>query len=175
MIRLVTVTGVRTDILWHQLNHYKDLVDEMYVVVYDSPGRYTYEEVLKIVDQFPTANVVDRVIEERYNWERVTQLYNKTMRLWPDDWWVIADDDEFHVYSKPLLRIVEECEVNGWDIVRGGFIDRIGLDGTFPKVSYDKDIFLQFPLAGFFRYPMSGACPNKICIAKVAIENLYGI
>ena len=34
-IRLVTVTGSRTDTLWHMLNHYKDLVDEMYVVVYE--------------------------------------------------------------------------------------------------------------------------------------------
>jgi len=166
MIRLVTVTGARTETLWHQLNHYKDLVDEMYIVVYDSPERHTYDEVLKIVDQFPTAKVIDRVIEQKYNWERVTQLYNKTKMLYPDDWWVIADDDELHVYSKPLLKIIEECGINGWDIIRGGFIDRIGTGGTFPKITYDKDIFLQFPLAGFFRHPMSGACPNKICVAK---------
>ena len=34
MIRLVTVTGSRTNTLWHMLNHYKDIVDEVYVVVY---------------------------------------------------------------------------------------------------------------------------------------------
>ena len=28
-IRLVTVTGSRVDTLWHMLNHYKDLVDEI--------------------------------------------------------------------------------------------------------------------------------------------------
>ena len=170
MIRLVTVTGVRTNTLWHMLNHYKDLVDEMCVVVYDSPGESNYEEVLQIVNQFPTAIIVDRVIEEKYNWETVTKLYNKTKMLYPTDWWVIADDDEFHVYSKPLLRIIEECDESGWDVVRGGFIDRIGLDGTFPKIVNNQDIFIQFPLAGFFRYPMSGACPNKICIAKGNIE-----
>jgi hypothetical protein len=170
MIRLVTVTGVRTNTLWHQLNHYKDLVDEMYIAVYDSPDNHTYDEVLKIVNQFPTAKIVDRIIEEKYNWERVTQLYNKTKMLYPNDWWVIADDDELHVYSKPLLKIVEECEVNGWDIVRGGFIDRIGPDGIFPEINNEEDIFKQFPLAGFFRYPMSRACPNKICITKGYVE-----
>ena len=34
-IRLVTVTGSRTNTLWHMLNHYKYLVDEIYVVVYE--------------------------------------------------------------------------------------------------------------------------------------------
>ena len=49
-IRLVTVTGSRTDTLWHMLNHYKDLVDEMYVVVYEWEGSSTYNEVLKILN-----------------------------------------------------------------------------------------------------------------------------
>jgi hypothetical protein len=44
------------------------------------------------------------------------------------------------------------------------------LDGTFPEIINDKDIFKQFPLAGFFRYPLSGACPNKVCIMKGYIE-----
>ena len=29
-IRLVTVTGSRTNTLWHMLTHYKDIVDEIY-------------------------------------------------------------------------------------------------------------------------------------------------
>jgi hypothetical protein len=38
------------------------------------------------------------------------------------------------------------------------------------KGKEDVDIFEQFPLAGFFRYPLSGACPNKVCIMKGYIE-----
>jgi len=90
--------------------------------------------------------------------------------MFPNDWWIIADDDEFHIYSKDLNKIISDCEYNGWDIVRGGFIDRIGIDGMFPVINQEHDIFHQFPLAGFFRYPMSGACPNKICIVKGYIE-----
>jgi hypothetical protein len=170
MIRLVTVTGSRTNTLWHMLSYYKDLVDEIYVVVYEWEGFSTYDDVLAITNQFPNVRIVDRVVAEKYNWETVTALYNKTKMLHPNDWWVVSDDDEFHVYSKDLREIVADCDTNGWDVVRGGFIDRIGKNGTFPELNNDKDIFKQFPLAGFFRYPLSGACPNKICILKGYVE-----
>ena len=170
MIRLVTVTGSRTNTLWHMLSYYKDRVDEIYVVVYEWDGFSTYDDVLAITKQFPNVRIVDRVVAEKYNWEMVTTLYNKTKMLHPNDWWVVADDDEFHKYSKDLYEVVSDCDKNGWELVRGGFIDRIGENGTFPEIDNDEDIFEQFPLAGFFRYPLSGACPNKICILKGYIE-----
>jgi hypothetical protein len=170
MIRLVTVTGSRTNTLRHMLSYYKDRVDEIYVVVYEWDGFSTYDDVLAITKQFPNVRIVDRVVAEKYNWEMVTALYNKTKMLHPNDWWVVADDDEFHKYSKDLYEIVSDCDKNGWELVRGGFIDRIGENGTFPEIDNDEDIFEQFPLAGFFRYPLSGACPNKICILKGHIE-----
>ena len=174
MIRLVTVTGSRTHTLRHMLNHYKDLVDEIYVVVYEWSDIKTYDLVAAIVSEFPTAKIVDRIVAEKYNWEKVTELYNKTKSLYPNDWWVVADDDEFHIYSKPLEKIISDCEWNGWNIVRGGFIDRIGLDGGFPEINDRESIFNQFPIAGFFRYPLSGANPNKVCIMKGNVKLLPG-
>ena len=152
------------------LNHYKDLVDEIYVVVYEWENFSTYDSVEKIVSYFPNAKIVRREVKEKYNWEYVTQLYNETKMMHPNDWWVVSDDDEFHVYSHDLSEIIADCEVNGWELVRGGFIDRIGIDGIFPEIKDNVDIFKQFPLAGFFRYPLSGACPNKVCIMKGYIE-----
>jgi len=169
-IRLVTVTGSRVETLWHMLNHYKDLVDEMYVVVYEWEGSSTYNEVLKITKQFEKAKIVERVTKEKFNWEYVTELYNETKMLFSNDWWVVSDDDEFHIYSKPLQEIILDCERNGWELVRGGFIDRVGQTGDFPKINKKENIFEQFPVAGFFRHPMSGACPNKVCIMKGHIE-----
>lgn len=169
-IRLVTVTGSRTNTLPHMLQHYAELVDEIFVVVYEWDNFSTYDSVEEIVSKFPNAKIVRREIKEKYNWEYVTQLYNETKLMFPNDWWVVSDDDEFHVYSKDLKEIIDECEANGWELVRGGFVDRIGIDGTFPEINNNQDIFKQFPLAGFFRYPLSGACPNKVCIMKGYIE-----
>jgi len=169
-IRLVTVTGSRTNTLSHMLFHYSELVDEIYVVVYEWENFSTYNSVEQIVLKFPKAKIVRRETKEKFNWEYVTQLYNETKLMHPEDWWVVSDDDEFHIYSKNLREIVNECDENGWELVIGGFIDRIGLDGTFPEIVDDINIFKQFPLAGFFRYPLSGACPNKVCIMKGYIE-----
>jgi len=169
-IRLVTVTGSRTNTIGHMLSHYADIVDEIFVVVYEWENFSTYDSVQEIVSHFPNAKIVRRETKEKYNWEYVTQLYNETKLSYPNDWWVVSDDDEFHVYSKHLDEIIEDCEENGWELVRGGFVDRIGIDGTFPEIKDNVDIFKQFPLAGFFRYPLSGACPNKVCIMKGYIE-----
>ncbi len=173
-LRLVTVTGSRTNTLYHMLKHYAHLVDEMWIVVYEWEESSTYESVKSIVSKFSNAKIVRREIREKYNWEYVTQLYNETKAEHPNDWWIISDDDEFHVYSKPLYEITYDCDRNGWQIVRGGFIDRVGKNGIFPTINESENIFEQFPYAGFFRYPMSGACPNKICLVKGSIEITAG-
>jgi hypothetical protein len=152
------------------LKHYAHLVDEICVVVYEWEGSSTYDSVSKIVNQFENAKIVHREIADKFNWEKVTDLYNLVKSEYPNDWWIISDDDEFHLYSKPLKEIIADCDINGWDIVRGGFIDRIGKNGVFEEIKEDINIFEQFPMAGFFRYPMSGACPNKICLTKGYIE-----
>jgi hypothetical protein len=169
-IRLVTITGSRTNTLPHMLQHYAELVDEIFVVVYEWENFSTYDSVEEIVSKFPNAKIVRREVREKYNWEYVTQLYNETKLMYPEDWWIVSDDDEFHIYSKELSEIIKDCEENGWELVRGGFIDRIGIDGTFPEINDEEHIFKQFPLAGFFRYQLSGACPNKVCIMKGYIE-----
>jgi len=174
MIRLVTVTGSRTTTLKHMLNHYKDMVDEMHIVVYDWEEKSNLLEVQNIVSEFRNAKIVKTVIEEKYNWEKVTQLYNEVKSSHPNDWWVISDDDEFHSYSYSLKSIIGACDMNGWDIVRGGFVDRIGLGGEMVELLDTDDIFEKFPYAGFFRHPLSDANPNKICIAKGYVELTNG-
>lgn len=170
MIRLATVVGSRTNILWHFLTYYSDIVDEICVGVYDWEDKELSKEVEKIIEEFPKAKIVLRRTAEKYNWETVTIMYNEIKNHHPEDWWIVADDDEFHIYSQPLEYIIADCEENGWELVRGGFIDRVGPDGTFPEIQPEEDILLQFPMAGFFRYPLSGACPNKVCIMKGWVE-----
>jgi hypothetical protein len=174
MIRLVTVTGSRTTTLKHMLNHYKNKVDEMCVVVYEWVGVDTFEEVSNIVSQFSNAKITNRAFGDKYNWEFVTKLYNEEKLKHPNDWWIVSDDDEFHIYSKDINKIISDCDYYGWKMVRGGFIDRIGVDGEMAELLDIDDIFEKFPYAGFFRYPMSGANPNKVCIMKGDIELTSG-
>jgi hypothetical protein len=159
---LVTVVGENTHILPHMLKHYEDVVDKQYVIVYRQSEN---DNILEEIEELGiTPHRV--VTEPKYNWNKVTDLYNETKRSKPNDWWIVSDDDELQVYPEPIEDIIETCERNGYNFVTGGFLDRIGTDGTFPTVDRDTNLHKAFPLAGFFRYPISGACPNKVTLMK---------
>lgn len=175
MIRLVSVVGHGVNLIRHFLDHYSTMVDEIELIVYESDIHPRLKrEIRREISNYDRVKIVKCVYDRIFDWNRVTQLYNEHISKKPDDWWVIADIDEFHLYPASLTEIRSECEENGWEMVRGGFIDRIGAGGEFPEIREDVDIFEQFPIAGFFRYPMSGACPNKVCFLKGKIEITSG-
>ena len=162
MPNLVTVVGENTHILPHMLKHYEDSIDKAYVAVYrQSEDDGILEEIEELgIEPFMVFT------EPKYNWERVTEIYNTVKQTKPNDWWIVSDDDELQVYPEPIEDIIENCEIKGYEFVTGGFLDRIGIDGTFPKVTRETDLHRAFPLAGFFRYPISKACPNKVTLMK---------
>lgn len=162
MVNLVTVVGRNTHILPHMLKHYEGMVDKMYVGVYRQSQDDTILQEIEELGIEPFMVFTD----QKYNWDKVTEMYNTIKLTKPNEWWVITDDDELQVYPYDIKEIVKECESKGFTFVTGGFLDRIGANGTFPVVTKDMDIHKAFPLAGFFRYPMSGACPNKVTLCK---------
>jgi hypothetical protein len=176
MIRLICVLGHGHELLPHFIEHYSKHVDEIQFVIYESEASPRILNRSKpIIDQYDNCKIVNVVRDRVYDWEKVTILYNMTKSKKKNDWWVIADIDEFHLYPNDDLKgMVDQCEDNLWTMVRGGFIDRVGEDGSFPKIKSEQPIFEQFPQAGFFRYPMSNACPNKVCVMKGNIELTSG-
>ena len=176
MIKLLTVIGHGANLLPHFIEHYSKHVDEINIAIYKTDLYPTIEEEInEIIKDHDNVRVV-KVIEDRiFDWEKVTQLYNFIKLKYKNDWFVIADIDEFHLYpNDDLKQIITDCEENGWDIVRGGFIDRIGRGGEFSELLNNISIWEQFPNAGFFRYPMSQACPNKICVMKGYVKITSG-
>ena len=176
MIRALSVIGHGTNLIPHFIDHYSRYVDEIQFVVYQSVIQPSLiEEVKEIIKNHKNVKIVKTIEDRVFDWEKVTTLYNMVKTKNPNDWWVIADIDEFHLYpNDDLKKLVSNCEKFGWDLVRGGFIDRIGPDGEFSELKNDVSIFKQFPNMGFFRYPMSKACPNKVCVMKGYIEITAG-
>ena len=176
MIRLLTVVGHGTKLIPHFIEHYEKIVDEIQIVVYENDlHRNLVDEVSQIIKPHPTVKIVKTLYDRVFDWEKVTQLYNYVKKDHPNDWWVIADIDELHLYPRNDLRgLITDCELNNWDMVRGGFIDRVGVDGEFPELKKNENIWKQFPNAGFFRYPLSNACPNKVCVMRGYIEITSG-
>lgn len=176
MIRLVCVLGHGYELLPHFIEHYSKYVDELQFVIYESEATPRVLSRSKpIIEQYDNCKIVNVVKDRVYDWEKVTILYNMTKSKKKNDWWVIADIDEFHLYPNDDLKgMIDQCEDNLWSMVRGGFIDRVGEDGSFPKIQSEQPIFEQFPQAGFFRYPLSNACPNKVSVMKGNIELTSG-
>ena len=162
MPNLVTVVGENTHILPHMLKHYEDKIDKAYVCVYQQDKD---DGILQEIEELGIEPYMV-FTEPKYNWNRVTEIYNVVKQTKPNDWWIVADDDELQVYPEPIEDIIKNCERYGYDFVTGGFLDRIGKDGIFPEVTRETNIHKAFPLAGFFRYPMSKACPNKVTLMK---------
>ena len=176
MTRLVTVIGHGVELLPHFITHYITKVDEINIVVYESEiSPNLKSEVESLILEYENVKVVKTIKDRVFDWEKVTKLYNMITSKHPNDWWVVADIDEFHLYpSDSLTFLINDCEYNGYEIVRGGFIDRIGAGGEFVELEEKTPIWEQFPNAGFFRYPMSKANPNKICVMKGHVELTNG-
>jgi hypothetical protein len=161
MINLLTVTN-RVTALKQMIDHYRDIVDHIYVVVYQTSPTDTIVDDVKKLGITPYKIVTG----EKYQFETVTSLYNEVKSSKPDDWWIVADVDELHIYPTDIRTMIDECEKNGWEFITGGFIDRIGDNGNFPIIDESTNLWKTFPYGGFFRYPASDACPNKVCVMK---------
>lgn len=180
MIRVVTVIGhgqskYGANFLPHFVDHYT-FADEIDIVIYvSSLAPNIEEEIRSQVEGIRQIKIVKVYTGRIFDWNKVTDLYNEVKSTYPNDWWIVADIDEFHVYpyNDPHI-VIRGCDSHGWDLVRGGFIDRVGENGTFPVLDGNKSVFRQFPMAGFFRYPMSKACPNKVCMMKGYVEITSG-
>ena len=109
MLNLVTVVGENTHLLPHMLNHYKDMVDKIYVAVYKQSNDDS------ILEQIEELGIKPYMVftEEKYNWNRVTEIYNTVKGTRPNDWWIVSDDDELQVYPEPIEDIIEKCERKG--------------------------------------------------------------
>lgn len=175
MIKVICVIGHGVSLLPHFIEHYYNMADEINFVVYESDLHPKLQrEVKRAVRGKEKAKIVKTVYDRVFDWNRVTDLYNEQIKKPGSSWYMIADVDEFHVYPEYPNYIVSDCDSRGWEVVRGGFVDRIGNDGEFSEIKEGVSIFDQFPIAGFFRYPMSGACPNKVCLVKRGTEITSG-
>ena len=65
------------------------------------------------------------------------------------------------MYPSDRRAIIEDCDAQGFDHIRGCFIDRIARDGSFPATNADQPVWDQFP-PGAYLSPILGADPRKV-------------
>jgi hypothetical protein len=174
-INLVTLCGQQVPTLRHMLRHYREMANDIYIIVHKLGEQDSIEPTVESIAKEFGCGVYRSVTAGQFDPLYATQLYNEAMREKPDDWWIIADPDELHLYFDDIRRIIEDCEARGWSFVGGHFLDRFGRDGTLPQLE-PGDIWRQFPMAGITRSLITnravigrieGWAPSwKICLAK---------
>ncbi len=165
-VHLVTVVGGYVDVLLHMLAHYRGLgIESSFVHVHlNDPGDPVLEHVTQITREFGCGIASIAIGEWVHNTNR--DLYKQTLQSMPDDWFLIADQDELQVYPRDLISILEHCDRRGYEYIEGCFLDRFARDGSFPAVVPNQSIWSQFPMAGLISAPVLHANPNKIVAAK---------
>lgn len=179
-VNLVTVVGDfhKNHTLVQMIKHYLPMVDSIYINFY-----YTDNSSI-LLEEYLFQNGIDlekhnifiiNLAGKKYDWDRVTDFYNDTTALGKEnEWWIISDCDELQYWPVSPKEVAWECDQKGYTFVTGGFLDRIGKNGTFPTINSQSDLDVEFPLIGFFRYPMSGACPNKVVMVKTGQQVCSG-
>ncbi|HEX5116527.1 MAG TPA: glycosyltransferase family 2 protein [Pseudonocardiaceae bacterium] len=165
-IRFVSVVGADTGLLDAAVRHYRDLGVEAFHVArhiesFDDSEFQRDREVL-------ARHGLEFAAVHQGPWDEDLNAYliRAQMRRHPDDWWVVADLDEFHVYDRPLTEVIAACEAGGHDHVVGAMLDRVAADGGLPALRRDESIWEQFPLAGLvtLRVPQAGS--SKLTLAR---------
>jgi len=161
-VHLVTVVGGHAPVLPHMLAHYRSLGIEsiflnLHVSREDDPAREEIESIAR-ADGCGIAAV------KAGDWQDVIQeMYLLPREQYPDDWFVLADQDELQAWPGPIPEILRGF--GGYDYARGCFIDRIARDGGFPAVTA-APVQEQFPLGCWLSAMVLGADPRKVVAAR---------
>ena len=107
---------------------------------------------------------------EEFNGERDAEsqdLMRKSV-LDAEDWYIIADVDEFHHHScfHSFPEIQRAAELEGADYVASVLVDRLPKSGRLGKLDLEQSLDEQFPFASSFTRVVLGSCVDKVAIAK---------
>jgi hypothetical protein len=147
------------------LRHYRDLgVESFFVNVHLSAAADpVLEEVRAITADFG-CGIASATVGP---WQYVQQeLYARQRELYPQDWFVLADQDELQRYPAGLVQTLVDCDGAGYDHLRGCFVDRVARNGALPPVDPAVPLGQQFPLGAFLSYPILQADPRKVVAVK---------
>ncbi|MGP4111847.1 glycosyltransferase family 2 protein [Streptomyces sp. 4N509B] len=172
-VRFVSVVGGDTTLLPYALAHYRRLgVDRFHVVRHverrDDPSLPRSREVMRRAGlEFV------RLCVSPWHEDLNAALIREVMAAHPDDWWVVADLDEFHVYDRPLREVVAHCERRGHDHVEGAILDRVAADGRLTGPAPHGGpvpLHRQYPLAGLLTTRLLNARATKVTLARGTVE-----
>jgi hypothetical protein len=166
-VHLVTMIGYSITTLEPMLEHYRSLgIDSYWIYVHmDHSSTAFREQMLSIATRYKGAEVFPVFGD----WMSIEQAVFNSISSCPDDWFILADQDEFQLYPSDLAAILDACDRAGFDHINGCFVDRISADGSLSVLVPTLPIWEQFPLGAFLTKPVCAAGVRKVVAAKGSI------
>lgn len=173
MIHLHTLVGERVTTLRWMLEHYRNLGIQSFLVHVHltDPHDVLLDEVRAVTSDFgvPITSVVIG------NWQEfIVRTYAQSRSRYPNDWHILADQDEFHTFPLDLSDLIQRCEKSRYDYVSGCWVDRIAASGDLPEIDSARSIWEQFPIGAFYSYPIGAADPRKVVLARSSVNLVKG-
>lgn len=169
-IRFVSVVGADTGLLDAAITHYRGLGVESFHIArhiesFEDPDFQRSQDVI-------ARHGLSFAAVHQGPWDEDLNAYliRAQMRRHPDDWWVVADLDEFHVYDRPLTDVIAACETGGYDHVKGALLDRVAADGSLIALNPSESVWTQYPLAGLVTLRIPGAGSSKVTLALGRVQ-----
>jgi hypothetical protein len=166
-IHLVTVVGgIGVDMLPHLLRHYQELgIRSCFVIAHVPEPDEVF--VARVAALAASCGVAIDSVEVGQDFPACKdRAFARVMTARPHDWFLPIDHDEFHVYPQGLAALIDRCERQGYDYVRGCFVDRVSDNGVLAPLDPIAPIWTQYPLGGMLTWALLGGDPRKIVIAK---------
>ena len=147
-INIVTTVGLDPILLHHFIKYYKQLgVDNFYIVVWGDSKKVKYKEIVDVLETHNLEIYKDLRDVNTGDAKYLNDIYNDIISDKPNEWWIVADLDEFAVFPKPLKEFIQEDLVNN-DFAYGLVLDRVGENGEIDELKYEDDIWERFPNVG---------------------------
>ena len=161
----MSVVGGNVDALPHMLAHYRAMgIESIFLNLHLSSEDDPVRDQVEAIAFHDGCGVASVTVGD---WQSVQQeLYLRQREQYPNDWFLLADQDELQIWPAPLRDILSDCDARGWDHVRGCFIDRIARDGGFPSVNPAAAIWEQYPLGSCITGLVLRGDPRKVVAAK---------
>ena len=160
-VHLSTAVGGSVSVLPHMLRHYRALGIESFFVHVNQA-----DENDPILEEVRAVCEVTSVSTGPAAWRDNRAVHRAVMAKHPDDWFIVADQDELQIYPLSLEELFDECGRRGYDFIEGTLVDRLAPGGVFAEVDPQRSIWEQFPIEALVTAALLGGEPRKVVAAK---------
>ena len=177
-INITVICSVHTNIelLPHFLDHYKKFgVTNFVLGIWNGANNPVWDQIAQYND--PTIRLCKSYDEPLSGAPEAAFANRIREELSPNDWYIPADLDEFHVVPgyDNVHDLIHDMDLFNTDFLRGTLVDRTTHDGSIPlHITPTPTIWEQFPNQTNITKSLLWACDEKISLARQSVKILEG-